>query len=63
MTNDQHNAEVQRIESLTLAQIMDERDFLPTTWADIVGGPLPKDRHQTVYIDLSALVQCLADRK
>ena len=55
--------EVKRIEAMTVSQLIGECEFVGTNWADIVGGPLPRDRHQPIYVDLSALVDVIAENR
>lgn len=55
--------EVKRIEAMTVSQLIGECEFVGTNWADIVGGRLPTSRYKRFYIDLSALVDVIAENR
>lgn len=53
--------EVQRLESLTGREQLDERDTVSVTFAQIAGGPMPLHRDTRFTIDLSALRETIAE--
>jgi hypothetical protein len=54
-------AEVKRLESITGREQLDERDTVSVTFAQIAGGPMPYHRDTHFTIDLSALLETIAE--
>ena len=55
-------AEVQRLESLTVRELLAETDVVRVTFTEVVGGPLPDHGARPFALDLGALFEALADR-
>ena len=55
-------AEVQRLESLTVRELLAETDVVTVTWTEVVGGAMPDHGARPFALDLGALFEALADR-
>jgi len=55
-------AEVRRLESLTVRELLAETDVVRVTFTEVVGGAMPDHGARPFTLDLSALFEALADR-
>ena len=55
-------AEVQRLESLTVRELLAETDVVTVTWTEVVGGAFPDHGDRAFALDLGAVFEALADR-
>ena len=55
-------AEVQRLESLTVRELLAETDVVTVTFTEVVGGAMPDHGARPFALDLGALFEALADR-
>lgn len=55
--------EVKIIEEMTVGQLLDQCEYIETSWANIVGGTLPKNRREKFNVDMSALINIIAEQR